>query len=63
MRKLHYEVRQPTLEELDASATRAKRDMVGYREIGEYDLAAVCEQAMNRFLEARAARAGKGAIV
>lgn len=53
MRKISYEVRRPTLEELDASAVRAKEDMDAWREAGEHDLASLCEKAMNRFLEAR----------
>jgi hypothetical protein len=58
MRKLHYEDRPPTLDELDASVTRARADMLSWLAQGETALAEVCEQAMNRFLEARAKLAG-----
>lgn len=56
MRKLHYEVRRPTLDELDLSIARAKDDMQAWRAVGGHALAALCEKAMNRFLDARAAR-------
>lgn len=53
MRRLHYEVRQPTLAELDASVSRAKTRLDEYCQSGEDVLAAARERALNRLLEAR----------
>ena len=61
MRKLHYEVRQPTLDELDSAITRARDRMVQLLDAGDGVLAGVAEAAMNRLLDVRVKRIGDSA--
>lgn len=57
MRKLHYEVRPGSLDDIDSSITRIRARLLGHRANGDEVLAGICEARINRLLEARAKKA------
>ena len=61
MRKVYEQVRPPTLDELDQAIANARTAMLEHRASGDTALAALNEQAMNRYLEAREARTQQAA--